>query len=87
MRPVPSLPIWWGEPDDCRSLKLREGKYADGMTVLKAQLRVQRPDPDSSAVKNWGSTLLQRSNNMGAYYNYFLLQNSDVGAYVHNPTY
>ena len=44
------------------TLKSRKGEFSDALPALKAQLKASGLDPDSSAQKSWGSSLVQRSN-------------------------
>jgi trimeric autotransporter adhesin len=59
---------------------------AGALAALKVQLTVKGLNPDG-AVASWGASPLERSNNMGAYYNYMLLKKADPAAYIHNSTY
>ena len=81
----PSLSV--AGPMDVTILKNRKAGLADALLVLKAQLQKAGFDPDSTAPRNWGADSRSRGNNMGAYYNYFLLRDGDKGAYVHGPEY
>lgn len=74
-------------PMDVTILKARKAEFASALQVLKALLQKSGFDPDSSASKNWGGTQTIRSNNMGAYYNYFLFRDGDRASYVHGPAY
>ena len=74
-------------PMDVTILKARKAGFAAALSVLKAQLQKSGFDPDSSDSKSWGETSHVRANNMGAYYNYFLLRDGDRASYVHGPAY
>jgi predicted CXXCH cytochrome family protein len=79
--------FWRNYPVSAAVLNASKKGFASALLVLKAQLQKSGFDPDSSDPKNWGGTSHVRANNMGAYYNYFLLRDGDRAAYVHGPAY